>query len=134
MKVIPEKLLVRMDPADRKRLGKMGTTSAESAANADRRGELADHGQFVNFCQLRGIEYIHANPTQKSTIKKGALDFALGFGGRCLYLEFKKGKSKPTPEQEDTLRRHAAAGNPAFVVRSVSEAIDLCYQHLPLRK
>jgi hypothetical protein len=129
---LPDHLLSKVELAERKK-HKLGPTVAELQAHQNHRGELADHDQFIGFCNLKGIYYDRLNPTRKTTSRRGRLDFSLAYHGQALFLEFKKGTNKPTKEQEDHLTMHALAGNPAFVVNSVSAAIDLCYEYLPLK-
>jgi hypothetical protein len=123
----------RMTPEARKALGKEGLTTEEAIAKRDARDELADHHQFQNFCLLKGIYFEITRHDKRSTRRVGALDFALAYRGRALFLEFKRPGRKPTKEQDEVLRFHAGAGNPAYVVYSLSEAIELCYKHLPLK-
>jgi hypothetical protein len=123
----------RLSPETRKALGKDGLTTEEAIAEREHKDELADHHQFQNFCLLKGIYFEITRHDKRSTRRVGALDFALAYGGRALFLEFKKGNNKTSKAQDEVLRFHAAAGNPAFVVYSLSQAIELCYQYLPLK-
>ena len=128
--MLPDNILQCMDPLERRKLGKAGRTAAEAQAKGERELEKADQRDFRNFCLLKGIWPGDQRMDKRSTAKKGSLDFACAYGGRCLFLEFKHGSRKLTPEQEETMRFHQATGNPAFVVHSVSEAIEQCYEFL----
>lgn len=129
---LPDHMLSKIELAQRKKYH-LGPTAAEARAKDDYRGELQDQNQFINFCQLKGIYWDRLNPVRKATSRRGRLDFSLAYQGHALFLEFKKGTNKATVEQEEHLRLHGSAGNPAFVVRTLSEAIELCYQYLPLK-
>jgi hypothetical protein len=111
-------------PAQRKRYGKTARTFAEIDAATERKNERADHDQFINYCNLKGISYIHANPTRKSTIRVGWPDFSLFFCGRVAFIEF-KGLGRQLTHEQDAIRRELEAnGFFYFVAHSLSEAID----------
>ena len=51
-------------------------------------------------------------------------DLAVAWGGRLVLLEVKSGRSKPTAKQADELAACHRLGIPAYLVRTVDEALE----------
>lgn len=132
LKDITDAMLERMDPQDRKALGKRGLTAAEAEQIRDTRDERELQGQFAGWLKRNAVHYIHANPTRKSTIRKGAPDFYCMREGRVMCIEFKLGRNELTDEQKLVLHELALLGIPAFVCYDYPGATDLVRKYFHL--
>jgi hypothetical protein len=99
------------DPRDRKRLGRLGKTSAERLAKQERDLECKLYDQFISFCRRHLIGYTHADPTRASTIRRGTPDFHLSKNDRSCYGEFKVGSNTLSPDQEREIAWLRECGN-----------------------
>jgi hypothetical protein len=121
-KMLPENIRKCM-PLEQRRILVVPTLS-EAEEKAARREELKLHDQFVNWCRLNGIPYIHARPDRKSTIAKGHPDFTLLWHGRGCCIEFKAGKGKVTQDQAEKIKELDEARVPCLVTTSLVFAIE----------
>jgi hypothetical protein len=129
--ILPERVLSKMDPLDRKKLGKAGRTRTEAQERNSLLRERDDHAHFINFCCLKGIGYDHSHPGKRATNKVGTPDFALYYPvRRTLFIEFKIRPNKLTREQEEIKREREAAGFKYVVAYSLSEAIEAAQNYL----
>src|SRR5215471_15848731 len=97
---LTEQQLAKLDPRDRKKLGRRAQIRAEALQMETARLERRIHAEFAGFCHRHGVDVWHANPTRKSTIGKGLPDFLCWRGGQAVAVEFKTFPNKPSPEQE----------------------------------
>jgi hypothetical protein len=75
--------------------------------------EVAElHEPFIDFLRDKGLLYIHADPTRKSTIQKGHPDFTVFLSGnRCVLIEMKeKTKGHLSADQKKRISSLAFAG------------------------
>ena len=112
---LTEQQLARIDPRDRKKLGRRARTRAECLQMETARLERQIHAQFAGFCHRHGVDVWHANPTRKSTIAKGLPDFLCWRSGWAVAIEFKIFPNKPSPEQETRFAELRAHGNAVHV-------------------
>ena len=112
---LTEQQLARLDPHDRKKLGRRARTRAECLRMETARLERQIHAQFAGFCHRHGVDVWHANPTRKSTIAKGLPDFLCWRGGQAVAVEFKTFPNKLSPEQETKFTELRAHGNTVHV-------------------
>jgi len=76
-------------------------------------GEIATlHLPFIDFLRNKGLLYIHADPTRKSTIQKGHPDFTVFLSGnRCVLIEMKeKERGRLSADQKKRISSLAFAG------------------------
>lgn len=133
MKPLPDNILRRMSPQDRKPMGKAGMTSDEALTKAIARSERDLQGQISNWLNLKGIWFYNARMDKKTTAKVGTPDFLLCFTEmvgstefrRPTALEVKFGNGRLSIEQEQTKRRMEANGWRYHVVRSLIEVIEI---------
>ena len=87
--VLPENILSKMDPQERKRLGNAGRTQMEISTRQYIQSERKIHDQFCSFLRRHELPFVHTNPTRKSTIVPGFPDFQVTRRIRSIYIEFK---------------------------------------------
>jgi hypothetical protein len=114
--ILKDAVLSKMNPAERKRLGKAGRTRAEITDKQNRDTEKTIHNQWLGFCFSHNIYCTHAAMDRKSTIKKGHLDFECSKNNRVMFIEFKVPPRGLTREQEQEIDRLRACGNTAAYV------------------
>ena len=131
MTVLPDHVLRLMDPAERKALGKAGTTSAEAQAKHQRTAEKKIHETVARWLTLHKIPFIHSRMDKASTIRKGWPDFTILCGGRAFCLELKAQGGVLSPEQKQCLADIAATGTPCKVAYSEAEALAWLKQSIP---
>lgn len=121
MTVLPENILRRMSPEDRKTLGKAGQTAAEAGAVADKRAERILQREIAQYLNLRGIAYGWARTDKRSTYTESWPDFTCAVNGTPVAFEVKNATGKPTAEQEKCHEAMRGNGWQVFVVRSLAE-------------
>jgi hypothetical protein len=124
---IPEPMLEKMEPADRRRLGKAGLTMAERVAKEEIRAERQLHNQFSGFLNRHGFFSVHADPTRKSTIRAGWPDYSVFKAGRVLFIEFKVGLNTLSTEQQSVVDGLKAGGFPVLITGDYQEAINAVF-------
>ena len=120
--ILPNHVLEKMDPADRKRLGKAGITMKEAIEKAEVKQEKDLHEQIVAYLeQHHGVKVGHARMDKKSTFTEGWPDLTFSINGKACALELKVGKKKPEPEQMACMSDMLVDGWRVQVVRSLEE-------------
>ena len=112
--------------ADRSQLPKaIRLTSSERQFQEERKRELAMHNEFSGWLNMRkGIfSYCHADPSRKSTIRKGWPDYTILRKGRALCIELKVPINDLSNDQKDVFGELIATENDVFVCFSVGDAI-----------
>lgn len=90
LKVLPEHILKRMNPADRAPLGKAGVTCAEANAKHDQRRETLLQKDMANLLAQRELFHLRSRMDKRTTLPKGMPDFFIVLpGGRILAVEAK---------------------------------------------
>jgi hypothetical protein len=99
-KVLPEKVLRLLSPADRRSLGKAGLTADEALQAARVKSERDLQNLIETYFNLRGVVAIRSRMDKATTTPKGTPDFMLALRGRAVVIEAKLPGEELTPEQE----------------------------------
>jgi hypothetical protein len=121
---IPEPMLEKMAPAERRRLGKAGRTRIEIDQHNALKLERQDHNLFCGYLERNEYAYAHNRTDKRSTTNLGVPDFLIG----CrlgLAIEFKRPGCHLTPEQEQWRRRHEARGGLYWIVYDYAKAVAI---------
>lgn len=121
MNVLPENILKRMRPEDRKPLGKAGRTYEECTAQASIKLERELHKLISNELLRRGIFAVHSRTDKRTTNAVGVPDFIFAIGGRPIAVEVKMPKGVLSGEQLAVMNQMKATGWNYFVVRSFDD-------------
>jgi DNA-directed RNA polymerase subunit N (RpoN/RPB10) len=127
MTFLPERVLSKIDPADRKAMGAAGKTMPEHIAEYSAKLERTLHNDYLAFLRRNGFkdhQIIHASMSWKSHLPVGHPDFLITHGGKFLYIEFKVGANTLDPAQELVIADLIAHGCCVRVLYSHSEAIN----------
>ena len=122
--ILPNHFLEKMDPAERRKLGKAGMTAAEALAKAEAKSEGDIQKQISNWLLLHSIAFYRAAMHKKTTGRVGWPDFTFAINGLACAVEVKFGNSDPKPAQKETMRAMKANGWRVAVVRSLQETIS----------
>lgn len=88
--------------------------------------ELKLHNQIIQYCRDHDWAYIHANPSRKSTITEGAVDFVIyASGGRVFSIECKTGTGKQSPKQLAFQHQMEKNGHRYLLVRCFDQFLAL---------
>lgn len=88
------------------------------------------HQQIIDECRRREFYFEHCRMDRKTTNGVGSVDFKIAMpGGRTLWIECKRKKSKTTPAQNAVIAHLRKLGHTAAVVWSFQEFINLINQH-----
>jgi VRR-NUC domain len=125
MGIPPEQLtenqLSKMDPSDRKPLGKRGMTAAEKRDKACKILERKIHDQFSGFAKRNGFIVWHSSPVKRSSIRSGLPDFLLWKNNLGLGIEFKVPPNNLTTEQINVFREIEVTGCQVIVCIETEE-------------
>jgi VRR-NUC domain len=121
--LLPNHVLVKMSPDDRKLLGKAGRTAAECIERAEARTERAAQKLFASWLSLRSIYFIQARADKRSTIRAGHCDFSIFHAGKVLFIEMKGPGGRLSPDQETCIAELIEKGFSVVVAHSAVEAI-----------
>ena len=123
MSLLPDHVLQKMTPEDRKRLGKAGMTMREALEKAVAKSERDLQEQIANWLRLHEIAFYRAAMHKKTTGTVGWPDFTFAVKGRACALEVKFGTHKPEPAQWECMAAMTKNGWRCRVVRSLEEVI-----------
>lgn len=128
---LPENILKRLSPEDRKTLGKSGMLASEAQTKIDGKRESLVHRDIENWLRQRGIFFIHSRTDKKTTNANGTPDFIFMW---CFYdyvdkahiytgmaIEVKVNGNNLSPEQLTVKAQMEANGWNYFVVASLDE-------------
>jgi len=115
--LLPERTLILVCAADRKRMGKAGVTMAEAYAKASVRSEKELQEQIAQELRRRGIPFQRNRMDKKSTGTLGFPDFCFPLNGQFVGVECKVGANEPTVEQQECLDAIRRNGGQAHVVK-----------------
>ncbi len=121
---LPEHVLNKMSPEDRKTLGKAGQTKQEAETAFSDRLERHEHDELIKWLLLHDVQYSRSRMDRKDTRKVGTADFLINAMGRFVSIEMKAGKNKPDEDQIKWLNHTARTNGLAKVCYSAKEAID----------
>lgn len=121
---LPDQILKRIDPADRKAAGLPGPFAlalAEQKAKEQFRREKDLQQQICNWLALRNVTVIRSNMSRPTTNNRGCPDLIFAIDGRATALEVKLPGRQPTDEQVAMLLKLAADGWKTAIVTSLDE-------------
>ncbi len=125
MTILPDKVLQRMSPADRKRLGRAGVTSDEAQSKIEIKSERELQRQIANSLRLNDIPFNQDSMHKKRTGTLGWPDFTIVHKGETMFIEAKFGDGELSPEQVELHRRFALRGVKVHVVTSFTQYLGL---------
>lgn len=137
-RLLTDRQLRLISPADRKPLGKAGMTAGEALTKETKTLERKIHNDFTGFCNRHGIDVWHSNPVRKSSIGEGLPDFLCLRSGLGVCIEFKVLPNKLSRVQENRIARLRENGNMVHVCEesgpgtAYNDAVKLltAYYHL----
>lgn len=128
---LPDNVLKRMSPEDRKPLGKSGLTQAECQERIDDRSEKQLQRDIADYLRQRGIPFACSRMDKPTTSTIGWPDFTFPFGGKFWSLECKSKTGKLSTEQELCGSLILANGGEYKVVRSLTEVKNWLDKNAP---
>lgn len=123
--VLPENILNKMSPDDRKKLGKAGATKAECDAKQLAKSEKEVHKQISQWLTLHDIYFCHSRMDRKTTNQRGQPDYMFAWKfdraalARPVAIEVKVGSNKLSDEQKDVMMQMETNGWFYFLVDSL---------------
>lgn len=130
MNPLPDNILSKMNPSERKRLGKAGRTTEQIVEANTIKSEKELQRQCVAMLRLRGIFVIVSRMDKRTSNQVGTPDLIFSlmrendFIGRPCGFECKLKGNKPTPEQEKVMGQMASNGWTVRVIHSVEQMRD----------
>lgn len=124
MTLLPSHFLEKMDPAERRKLGKAGMTAEEATEKQIAKSERDLQNQIASWLSLNNIWFTRSAMNKRTTNTVGTPDFLLAVNGRAIGLEVKFGAGKLRPEQENAITAMSKNGWCVAVVRSLPEVIE----------
>lgn len=126
MQVLPETVLRRMSPEDRKKLGKAAMLSSEALAAAEAKAEKELQRLIAATLNRLGVMFNASRMDRRTTCRRGWPDFTFALRdktGRAVpcAVEVKAWTGKLEPEQRQMLDALARNGWKTAVVRSYEE-------------
>jgi hypothetical protein len=125
--VLPDAVLRRLAPADRRSLGKAGLTADEAAAAVAARGEKELQQQCAALLRLRGYWFAWSATHRRTTAVIGTPDFLFAYRRRdgttvAVAWECKTTTGRLSDEQARTHEAMRLNGWTVVVVRSLEDA------------
>jgi hypothetical protein len=114
--LLPPNIRNKIDPADRRALGKAGMTTEENIDAKRTKDEKADHNRVMSWVRRNELECIHA-PTFRRVhdLPPGWPDFSLIWGDRILFVELKSARGRLSPAQLEMKAKLEAQGATVYV-------------------
>jgi hypothetical protein len=122
--ILPENILSKMSPADRKKIGKAGVTSEEAALKQIVKSEGELQKLINNELNRREIWFAWSRMNKRTTSKIGTPDFLFSYKGKFCAVEAKHEKREPTKEQRDAIRSIQRNGGTVAVIRTFQGFLD----------
>lgn len=121
-RVIPDNIGRLMSPEDQK---KYGFKSVETiAAEQEVKLEKDLHEKLLAYLRRKGFcDPYRAGMHKKSELAIGMPDFGIYRGSRIMWIEFKVGQNKISPEQKNQIGKMLCDGNEVHVCYSYPDAI-----------
>jgi hypothetical protein len=131
-KILPERILVRMDPADRPK-GQL--TAEEAEARFTARTEKDEQRQFagwLRYARDRGeLLFDHDGMHKRRTGTLGKPDFSIYAANRLtFFFEFKTCAGRLSSEQDAFCKQLTNFGYDVYIVRSADQAIKISREKL----
>jgi hypothetical protein len=122
-RVLPDHILTKMAPADRRELGKGGKTAAECRAEAVVRDEKDIQKQVGNYLRLLNLWHDQDGMHKRRTGTIGAPDFQFPYRGRYVAWEVKCAWSRSLrPEQQKAADAIEKQGGRWRLITSLADA------------
>lgn len=121
MVIYPDHILTKMNPKDRKSLGKAGMTKEECNNIQMIKSEKELQGYVAAFLRFEGIAFCHARFDRKSTMTVGWPDFTFAFNGIPIAFECKSESGKLSKEQEKCHENMRANGWRVYVITNMEQ-------------
>ncbi len=118
MTILPDNVLTKMSPADRKRLGRAGITSDEAQAKMDYRLERELQSQIMNDLVRRGFPVLSNRTNKRHTGKKGQPDLMIFAPNNLLLMELKRAEDGKLSDAQ--IKLHAALKSTGYTVHVVT--------------
>lgn len=122
--ILPDAVLRRMSPEDRKKLRKAGVTAEEAQASFVAKNERELQGQIGSMLHRRGIWYDWDTTHRRRVGTLGTPDFLFCYLGKAVAWEVKFAKGKLRPEQESARQVMLSNGWHWSEIRSYQDALD----------
>ena len=129
---LPDAVLRRVSPADRKAAGLPGplaevVKAAADKADMDDGSESSLHDAIIEECRRRGWIAFHSRMDRKTTRQKGECDFhCLLPNGFVIFVECKSRKGKLSIEQQAMAAWMKKLGHKMHIVRTLDEFQNIC--------
>jgi hypothetical protein len=131
-RAIPQNLGRLMSPDDQKRFGFKTLEALNAEQEAKQEKDL--HGMFMAFLHRESFGYYHAAMNKKSPFLIGQPDFGVYRGSRIVWIEFKVGTNKLSPEQKTQIATLLADDNTVHVCYSYPEAVNAVRAFFGIKK
>lgn len=136
---LPDHILRKMTPEQRKPLGKAGMTHEEAESKAEAGKELELQGEIAAYLRMKEIVYAKPDPRKKSAFPEGWPDFTFCYRGLFCGVEVKTAVGRLSEAQVKMHEQMRAEPNGAIVIvaRSLEEVkkllhrIDECHPGAP---
>ena len=127
---IPDHIIKKIaDPDERAK----HITWDDAVRRDQHRSEIKLHANFSGFLKRHEDKIAlvhHTNPARPSRSTIGEPDFMIAFmNGKTVYVEFKVGANKLSPEQSEIIARLLGGYHEVLVTGSYEEAIAFVQQH-----
>jgi hypothetical protein len=137
-KLLPDKVLRLLSPADRRSLGKAGLTAEEAVLAGRIKAEKDLQNLMESYFNLRGIVAIRSRMDKATRTKTGTPDFLLAIRGRAIAVEAKlPGKDLEEDQQSMKAKMMAAPNNwhwvTAYSMDTVKNLVQTFEELRPLR-
>lgn len=133
--IIPNNLLEKMAPADRKQFGKEGWTAAECVDKQSLKLERKLHSEFNGFLRRHEFDLvIHGDPRKKSQLPPGWPDYSIFRNAKVLFIEFKVNSNRLSDVQKIVTGLLLAQGFTVRVLYTYGDAVDATLEFFSLEK
>lgn len=122
--ILPDHVLEKMNPSDRKRLGKAGVTMREAIEKAEVKSERDLQNLIANELLRRGIWFTRSAMNKRTTNTVGTPDFLFCVHGLFCAVEVKHAAGKLRIEQSLALSEIRVNGGRAVAVRGFQEFVQ----------
>ena len=120
-RIIPDNIGRLMSPEDQKKYG--FETIEVITQRQEEQLEKDLHEMLLAYLRRNELGYYHAGMHKKSELPVGMPDFGIYRGSRIMWIEFKVGQNKISPEQKNQIGKMLCDGNEVHVCYSYPDAI-----------
>jgi hypothetical protein len=125
--ILPDHVLRRLPPAERKPLGKAGLTTAEAGAIADRRAERVLQNEMEGILRQRNLFFVRSRMDKRTSTRRGLPDFIIILHGeRALLVEAKVHRGQVSADQAKVFADYRLqTGGVVHLILNLPAFIDL---------